>query len=54
MNNINNIRFKLIKSIEKYAGDELTLEDWIQISTENNSELINRLIFMLEYYYYKD
>lgn len=45
------MREQLINIIEQYGGDELELNDWIEISKENETQLIDRVNNILEYYY---
>ena len=44
------MREKLIKIIENYASDELTINDWISIAMESDEELLDRVASILDYY----
>ena len=50
MENQETIREKLISIIENFAGDELDREDWIEISKESESDLVDRVNQILIYY----
>ena len=47
------MREKLINAIIEYAGDELDEIDYQKMSRENEEELVDRLIYILEYYFIK-
>lgn len=45
------MRKKLIYIIENYSGDEMTINDWINIAQESDEELLDRVHMLLEYYF---
>jgi hypothetical protein len=45
------MREKLINAIIEYAGDELSEYDYADIARESEEELVDRLIYVLEYYF---
>jgi hypothetical protein len=45
------MRRKLIYIIENYSGDELTINDWINIAQESDEELLDRVHHILEHYF---
>jgi len=45
------MREKLINAIIEYAGDELDEFDYQRMSRESEEELVERLIYILEYYF---
>lgn len=43
-------REKLVSNIVFYSDDELEKEDYINIATESEDQLLDRLISILDYY----
>ena len=45
------MRQQLIFIIETYCKDELTINDWVEIAMESETQLISRVHSILEYYF---
>ena len=45
------MRQQLIYIIETYSKDELTINDWVEIAMESETQLIGRVHAILEYYF---
>jgi len=42
------MRKKLIQMIDKYAGEEMTINDWIQIGQLSDEELLDVFLHIVE------